>query len=102
MDAKFDGVRCGGVQIHITDRNSFRPVRTGVHILTGLRAQDPDRFQFLSTSWEGAPPHLDLLTGTPLVRQGIEQGIPPDEITTAWLPITRSFAESRTPDLIYW
>ncbi len=101
MDAKFEGVRCGGVQVHITDRTIFHPVYTGVHILTVLRAQNPDRFEFLSTSWEGKPPHLDLLTGTPLVRTGIEQGISPDEIVAAWLPITRKFAETRAGDLLY-
>ncbi|MCC7164293.1 MAG: DUF1343 domain-containing protein [Anaerolineae bacterium] len=101
MGAKFHNVRCGGVQVHVTDRNIFRPVAMGVHLLATLRAQNPERFEFLSTSWEGAPPHLDLLMGTPLVRQGILDRVPPAEIVSAWHGTTQTFQTARVPDLVY-
>lgn len=101
MDAKFQRILCGGVQVHVTNRNVFRPVAMGVHLLATLRAQNPERFEFLSTSWEGAPPHLDLLMGTPLVREGILNHIAADEIVSAWADTTRTFQIARAPDLLY-
>ena len=34
---KFAGQTCGGVQLHVTDRGAFRPVRTGLAVLAALR-----------------------------------------------------------------
>lgn len=101
MDAKYHNIRCGGVQVHVTNRDVFRPVAMGVHLLATLRSQNPERFEFLSTSWEGTPPHLDLLIGTPLVREGILNNIPAGEIVSAWADRTETFQTLRTPDLLY-
>jgi uncharacterized protein YbbC (DUF1343 family) len=100
-DSKHRGVRCGGVQLHVTARAEFCAVETGVQLLAACRAQNPERFQFLETSWEGAPPHLDLLTGTPRVRQGLEQERAVGEIVKEWQTTTREFLETRAPDLLY-
>ncbi len=35
---------CGGCQIHVTDRSTFRPVVTGVAIIEELRRADPSAF----------------------------------------------------------
>ena len=35
---------CGGCQIHVLDRRAFRPVETGVALLTAFRACGPGRF----------------------------------------------------------
>lgn len=95
------GVKCGGVQVHITDRAVFRPVQTGVHLLAACRAQNPERFEFLETSWEGTPPHLDLLCGTWRVREGIRDGVAVDEIVHAWDSVRQEFSRAREADLAY-
>jgi uncharacterized protein YbbC (DUF1343 family) len=100
-DSKHSGIKCGGVQAHITDRHVFRPVYTGIHILAAARAQNSDRFEFLQTSWEGTPPHLDLLTGTSRVRQGIAAQRPVAEIVADWASITQEFDRARAIDLLY-
>lgn len=100
-DSKHRGVKCGGVQIHITQRRALRPVEMGIHLLAQCRAQNPERFAFLETSWEGAPPHLDLLTGTARVRTGLRDGIPVQDIVAEWEPVTREFARERAADLLY-
>jgi uncharacterized protein YbbC (DUF1343 family) len=41
---KHAGLDCGGVQLHVTDRGAFRPVRTGLAVLMEMRRQDPERF----------------------------------------------------------
>ena len=35
---------CGGCQVHVLDRQRFRPVRTAVELIAEFRRQDPDRF----------------------------------------------------------
>ncbi len=100
-DSKHRGVKCGGVQVHVTARELFAPVETGMHLLAACRAQNPERFQFLETSWEGTPPHLDLLTGTARVREGLEQERAVAEMVKEWQTTTREFLETRAPDLLY-
>lgn len=78
--SKHAGQVCGGVQLHITDRQALRPVAAGLHLIAACRAQDPQRFEFLPSSWEGHPPHFDLLAGSPRVRAGLEAGVPPEEL----------------------
>ena len=100
-DSKQRGVKCGGVQIHVTDRRAFRPVAVGVHVLAECRAQNSERLEFLETSWEGAPPHLDLLAGTPRVREGLRDGVAVQEIVAGWESVTREFLREREPDVLY-
>ena len=54
-DSKHRGVKCGGVQLHVTDRRDLSTRLYGHRVLAVCRAQDPDRFEFLTTSWEGTP-----------------------------------------------
>lgn len=100
-DSKQRGIKCGGVQIHVTQRNLFRPVYTGLHVLAACRAQNPERFEFLATSWEGAPPHLDLLMGTARVREGLLAGVRIDELVADWETIATEFRAARAAALLY-
>ncbi len=97
--SKFAGQSCGGVQVHVTDRDVFRPVVTGLHLIAACRAQQPDRFAFLPSSWEGQPPHFDLLMGTARVRQGFEAGVPVDVLVQTWVADTDRFERARRA---YW
>jgi len=98
---KYRDVKCDGIQIHVTDRHALRPVYIGLHILAACRAQNPERFEFLATSWEGAPPHLDLLIGTARARQGLSAGEPIDDIVCAWETAMDEYRAARAPALLY-
>lgn len=100
-DSKHRGVKCGGVQVHVTDRRIWQPVRMGVHLLAACRAQDPERFEFQSTSWEGSPPHLDLLLGSARVREGLSAGIPVPELVAEWSATEAEFRRTRAAILLY-
>jgi len=100
-DSKHRGIKCGGVQIHVTDRAALRPVYVGLRVLAACRAQNRERFEFLATSWEGAPPHLDLLAGTARVREGLLAGEPVDAIVADWEPIAATFRATRAFALLY-
>jgi uncharacterized protein YbbC (DUF1343 family) len=99
--SKHTGQKCSGVQLHVTDRDAFRPVITGLHVIAACRAQAPERFEFLSSSWEGRPPHFDLLTGVAAVREGLAGGKAVGEVTAAWPEIKAEFARKRKPYLLY-
>ena len=42
--SKHKSVSCGGVQVHVVNREALRPVELGVHLLHALRAHMPDAF----------------------------------------------------------
>jgi len=99
--SKYAGQSCSGVQVHVTDRDAFRPVATGLHLLAACRAQRPDCFEFLPTSWEGRPPHFDLLAGTPRLRQGLEAGEPVETLVREWTGDVACFERTRRACLLY-
>ena len=78
--SKHAGQACGGVQLHVTDRAAFRPVRTGVAVLKALHDQHPQDFDFLP----GKPPFFDRLAGVPWLREAIVRGDTLDAIEARW------------------
>ncbi len=99
--SKYQGQTCEGVYLHVTDREVFRPLRVGLHIIAAIRAFWPDKFSWLGTSWEGRPPHFDLLIGNDWVRQEIDAGVPVSEIINRWQGTLSSFLLRRKRYLIY-
>ncbi len=99
--SKHAGRVCGGVQVHVTDRAAFRAVTTGLRVIAACRAQAPARFEFLSTSWEGKPPHVDLLTGTPRVRAALVSNPSIDLLAKEWSPELARFNQTRRRHLAY-
>ena len=95
--SKHAGQACGGVQVHITDRAAFRPVRTGIAVLKALHEQHPKRFAFLS----GDPPFFDRLSGVPWLREAILRGDAIEAIEARWTPELRQFETLRQRYLLY-
>jgi|SRR5688572_8500650 len=100
---KFGGQSCGGLQLHVVDRRTFKPYRTGVAILRELWALHEGQFRWRTEKYEFVSdrPAIDLLTGGDAVRKGIERGLPLEELFASWLPAERAFAERRRAHLIY-
>jgi uncharacterized protein YbbC (DUF1343 family) len=99
--SKHAGVECFGAQLHITDRNAFRAIPTGLQVIATCRALAPNHFEFLQTSWEGRPPHFDLLTGDARVRESLIANQPIEKITRAWDADLARFDEKRKTYLLY-
>jgi uncharacterized protein YbbC (DUF1343 family) len=89
--SKFAGEVCEGVQIHVVDREAFRPVRVGLHLLAALKALYPEDFAWLSQSWEGAHPHIDLLAGTDQVRRALDGGADVADLVGGWADAVADF-----------
>ncbi|MBP1612508.1 MAG: hypothetical protein H6Q01_1171 [Acidobacteria bacterium] len=100
---KHAGTECQGVQLHVTDRLAFRPVRTGIAFLAAARAQDPGRFRWREEPYEFVAdrPAIDLLAGGPGWREAIETGIEPSVIADSWAADEATFARLRQPSLLY-
>ena len=66
--------RCGGVQIHVGDRERFRPVALYAAIITLAHHQTPRDFAFRTERYEFVDdiPAFDLLTGSAQAREAIE------------------------------
>jgi uncharacterized protein YbbC (DUF1343 family) len=101
VEGRYAGVRCQGVQMHVHDRTHWAPVAAGLHLVAACRAQAPAQFEFLATSWEGAPPHFDLLAGTARLRTGIMAGVPIEELVADWRNEVAEFRERRAAYLLY-
>ncbi|MBP7600707.1 MAG: DUF1343 domain-containing protein [Thermoflexales bacterium] len=69
--SKHLGVRCAGIQTHVTDRALFKPFSAGLHAVDAVMRLHPDDFAFLPASWEGRNPHFDLLSGDARIREGL-------------------------------
>jgi uncharacterized protein YbbC (DUF1343 family) len=100
---KFGGQSCGGLQLHVFDRRTFKPYRTGVAILRELWALGGESFRWRTEKYEFVSdrPAIDLLTGGDAIRKGIERGLPVEELFASWLPGERAFAERRRAHLLY-
>jgi uncharacterized protein YbbC (DUF1343 family) len=100
---KFGRESCGGLQLHVADRRTFKPYRTGVAILRELWALSEGQFRWRTEKYEFVSdrPAIDLLTGSDAVRKGIERGLPVEELFATWLPAERAFAERRHAHLLY-
>jgi len=94
---------CGGVQLHVTSIDGFRPYRTGVAFLKACYDQNPAAFQWRAKAYEFVDqiPAIDLLTGSAAIREGIEAGQSLDELAARWPRDEGEFAAERTEFLMY-
>jgi uncharacterized protein YbbC (DUF1343 family) len=100
---KHAGKSCGGVQLHVTDRATFRPYRVGIALLRELWAVGGGGFGWRTEPYEFVSQRLaiDLLTGGDAVRLGIERGCALEEIFASFVPAERAFHDRRRDHLIY-
>lgn len=97
--SKHANVSCGGVHIHILDREAMRPVELGIHLLHVLRDMDPDAFAWRKGR-EGKYA-LDLLLGSDRPRGMLYAGESVAQITAGWEKDASGFEERRRPYLLY-
>ena len=94
---------CGGVQIHVTDRNSFTPVIVGVAMIKTAYDMYSDKFEWKRDAYEyefGKNP-FDVVCGTDKLRKAIEAGEPLKDIENAWMGRLDEFKQIRESFLLY-
>ncbi|MEU2895671.1 exo-beta-N-acetylmuramidase NamZ family protein [Streptomyces sp. NPDC001273] len=92
--SKFQGRTIGGVQVHVHDRESFDPVRTGIGLLITAR-RSWSGFAWRPDNW------IDKLTGSTLVRTMIDAGADTDEVVGGWQEELAGFRRMRRQYLLY-
>jgi uncharacterized protein YbbC (DUF1343 family) len=114
----YAGEVCQGVQPHVTDTETFKPVMAGVALLTALRDTHYGQFALrpadgiysdsdamaargygAAGDWGSA--HFDRLAGGPGLRTAIEQGADASTIAAGWAAQQAAFEYRRSAYLLY-
>jgi len=97
------GVSCGGVQIHVTDRNVFEPVITGVAMVKIAYDLYPTEFRWKEPPYEYVYDRnpFDVIAGTSSIREAIESGSSLEAINANWRANLDAFKQMRQEYLLY-
>ena len=100
---KHAGQTCGGCQIHVTNRQVYRPVLSAVALLQAARRAVPTRFGWRNAPYEYEQEKMpfDILSGSDQLRLQIEAELPASKISAGWLPDIAAFETIRKEFLLY-
>ncbi|WP_256815292.1 exo-beta-N-acetylmuramidase NamZ domain-containing protein [Cytobacillus sp. Bac17] len=98
--SKHAGKLSHGIQIHVTHRDAFKPVETGLHIVKAIHDMYPEDFEFRAENSAGIS-FFDNLMGNGWVREDIEEGKPVEEISSKWQKELKQFNKTREEYLLY-
>jgi uncharacterized protein YbbC (DUF1343 family) len=86
------GKACRGIRLHVTDRNAFMPVRSGVAIALALRELHPGEWEI---------DKMDRLLQKKEAVEAIKAGKPVTEIEATWTKDLEAFRAKRERFLLY-
>ena len=94
---------CGGCQIHVTDRQAFLPVLASVAVMAAFHRANPGRFTWRQPPYEYEHDKMpiDILAGSPSLREHIEGGTGAREIAASWEASVAAFDAVRRACLLY-
>ncbi len=100
---KCAGENCGGIFLHVTDRNAFKPVITGIAIVKAVYELYKDKFAWKNTPYEYVFDRnpFDVIAGTLEIRKTIEDNKSVDEIEASWQKGLSEFNKVRSKYLMY-
>ncbi len=100
---KHAGQVCGGVQIHPTDVDRFRPVTLAVAMFKAARELAPSDFAWAEPPYEyeeNLPP-IDILWGSDALRECLERGASVEAILRGVPEEVARFTDEARPSLLY-
>jgi uncharacterized protein YbbC (DUF1343 family) len=100
---KHGGITCGGVQIHVLDREVFKPVLTGLAIIKACFDTYGDDFRWKEPPYEYVYDKnpFDVISGTDRLRKVFERGASLQEIEDSWRHGLEAFLIEREKFLLY-
>jgi uncharacterized protein YbbC (DUF1343 family) len=100
---KHVGQVCGGVQLHVTDRQRFHAYLAYLLLIHHARRQDPQAFAWRRPPYEYERVKLpfDILCGTDRIRLALEEGRSPRLLLDEWKRDERAFSRRRRTFLLY-
>jgi uncharacterized protein YbbC (DUF1343 family) len=100
---KWGGGLCRGFQIHVTDRNVFRPYRATLALISALLKLYPEDFKWSDPPYEYVHDKLpiDVILGNDRVRRDLEQGRSVLDMEKEWQGEVSQFIKKRSRFLLY-
>ncbi len=100
---KHAGVTCGGVQIHVLDRNTFEPWIAGIAMAKFAHDMYRDEFRWKVPPYEYVYDKnpFDVISGTAKIREAFEQGTELEAIRQSTEKPLEEFKKLREPFLLY-
>jgi uncharacterized protein YbbC (DUF1343 family) len=94
---------CGGVFVHVTDREAFEPVITGVAMIKTVFDLYPKDFKWKNPPYEYVFDRnpFDVIAGTSKLREAFEQGIELREIKKSWESDVEEFRQKSREYFLY-
>ena len=94
---------CGGLQLHVTDRNTFTPVIVGIAMIKTAYDLYTEHFQWKQSAYEYVfdKNPFDVVCGTDKIRKQIEGGVSVKEIEVSWHDALAEFRQFRKGYLLY-
>ncbi len=94
---------CNGVQLHITDRTQFQPLRWGLALLAALRKTHPSQCEWRRDAYEFVTnvPAIDLLYGSSRFRELVDSGAELHGCESELREYEHEFLAARKPFLLY-
>lgn len=94
---------CGGCQIHVLDRKTFKPVLTGVALIDAIKSAGPQDFSWRKPpyEYEHDKEPIDILAGSPALRIAIDNGKKAEELVPVWEHESKPFEKTRAEYLVY-
>lgn len=100
---KHAGRTCGGVQVHVIDRETFEPVMVGVAAIKIARDLYPEKFIWKDPPYEYVSDQnpFDVIAGTGKLREALERGDSLQDIEGSWKKGIVDFTVMREKFLLY-
>jgi uncharacterized protein YbbC (DUF1343 family) len=94
---------CGGCQVHVTDRATYRSLRVAVEMLEEFHKEAPGQALWRDPpyEYETVKPPIDILYGTDRLRRGIDAGETAASLAADWPRGEAAFRELRQKYLLY-
>jgi uncharacterized protein YbbC (DUF1343 family) len=96
-------VSCGGVQIHVRDRESFEPWSVGIAMVKLVHDMYASEFRWKEPPYEYVYDKnpFDVISGTAKIREAFEKGIELEVIVEETKAPVEEFRKLREPYLLY-
>ncbi|MFZ0429082.1 MAG: DUF1343 domain-containing protein [Acidobacteriota bacterium] len=92
--SKYQGETCQGIQIHVLDRDQFRPIETALYIIREVLNLHPNEFRFQNETF-------DRLAGNSWIRRMLTESRAVEAVANRWQPELNDFKKRRQQYLLY-
>jgi uncharacterized protein YbbC (DUF1343 family) len=100
---KWQGERCRGFQIHVTDLQRFRPYRASLALLQAVMRAHPEQFQWKQPPYEYEYERMpiDLILGDGTIRERLSAMESIDNLEASWQAGLKAFNTARRQYFLY-